>query len=40
MISLYAEFYNIQSILKPYPHIRATTETRKDFDIDTIDKEV
>ncbi|CAF3711258.1 unnamed protein product [Adineta steineri] len=28
------------SILKPYPHTRATLETKKDFDIDTIDKEI
>ncbi|CAF4843639.1 unnamed protein product [Rotaria sp. Silwood1] len=28
------------SILKPYPHTRTTLETKKDFDIDTIDKEI
>ncbi|CAF0762595.1 unnamed protein product [Adineta ricciae] len=28
------------SILKPYPHTRTTIETKKDFDIDTIDKEI
>ncbi|CAM4796236.1 unnamed protein product [Rotaria magnacalcarata] len=28
------------SILKPYPHSRTMTETKKDFDIDTIDKEI
>ncbi|CAF4341919.1 unnamed protein product, partial [Rotaria sordida] len=28
------------SILKPYPHTRTTIVTKKDFDIDTIDKEI
>lgn len=30
----------LNGILKPYPHMKANSETKKDFDIDTIDKEI